>query len=387
MIETKDRGSSTPLTKSILFCLDDFPFHGTHMDHEIMKRLVERGYQVDVITSIHDYLGNKHERTEFIDGIRIQRTFSLFIPFLPYVITPFSFFVIIMAIQKNKYDKVVCMHLTHFTTSMGTLAGKAVHNKTVVGIMGPRITLGSKLLDILLFFFEKTIGRIAIKSAETVFSVSEESKQSVLRMAERDDIKIIGAGVDSEKFHPAKTLSEEVRIKITFIGRLTKSKGIHTLISSIPEVLKEYPDTKFQLVGEGPLYKKISEIIRSRNIYEKVDLMGYREDVSDILRNSDIFVLPSLSEGSPLAVFEAMSTGLPIIISEKAVPDHLIENDRNGIVIPEDDSKELVNAIITLIKDPGARLQFGTLNRKIIEEEYSWEKTTDKFEELILSKN
>jgi glycosyltransferase involved in cell wall biosynthesis len=142
---------------------------------------------------------------------------------------------------------------------------------------------------------------------------------------------------------------------VTSIGRLYPVKNQVELIKAAGTILREYNDIKFVIVGDGPLLDELRGRINSMRFNRKILLLGRRDDIADILNMSDVFILPSLYEGFPLTIIEAMQHELPVIASNVGgIPEMFDET--TGILVNPTNSGEIVAAIQTLYNNTELRI-------------------------------
>jgi glycosyltransferase involved in cell wall biosynthesis len=147
-------------------------------------------------------------------------------------------------------------------------------------------------------------------------------------------------------------------------------------------LVKDYPNLKILLVGDGPLRKKIEDLIDRLDLRNNITIIKdiANEKLPQIYQTSDIFVLPSLNEGVPKTLLEAMTCGKPVVISELPHLNDLIQNC--GFMFPKQDVHAFAENILKLIKDKETTKTFGLNARKKIIQDHSWENTVKKTVEL-----
>ncbi len=179
-------------------------------------------------------------------------------------------------------------------------------------------------------------------------------------------------------------ISEERRKEIVCVGRIDDNKNQRMLIQAFDEIKNDNPEWSLHFYGDGELRKELEE----RYPQDRIVFHGHTEDVSKYINDASIFVLPSKREGMPNALIEAMCLGLACIATDCPCggPADLIENNKNGILIPVDDKKALVEQLTKLISDNNFREKLGN-NAKYIAERFNpgivnrqWE---DYIEKLI----
>jgi glycosyltransferase involved in cell wall biosynthesis len=157
-----------------------------------------------------------------------------------------------------------------------------------------------------------------------------------------------------------------------FVGNLHRPiKGFPTLLKAWKTVIEQFPDARLTVVGGG-VGDELLKDVQEMGILTRIEFVGRSENVRDYLRRSDIFVLPSKREGMSNALIEAMAYGLACIATDISGNQDLIENGKNGILIPVDDAEKLAEGIINLLKNPDTVQHMGILARETIERRCSF---------------
>lgn len=174
---------------------------------------------------------------------------------------------------------------------------------------------------------------------------------------------------------------------VATITRLYPSKGNKYLIEAAKEIVKNYRQIYFFIVGDGPSKTELEEQVKNLSLTENVIFTGHRNDVKEILEKINLFVLPSLQEGTPMIVMEAMALGKPIIATDIPGVNRLIENNITGILVPPADSIRLAEAILYLYRNPDFANKLGEQAKKVFKEKFTAEqmvrKTEQLYEELV----
>jgi glycosyltransferase involved in cell wall biosynthesis len=155
----------------------------------------------------------------------------------------------------------------------------------------------------------------------------------------------------------------EARPLVLTPARLDAQKGHRVLFEAIPQV----PDAVFLLAGEGPEREPLEALAAELGIGERVRFLGRREDVPQLLAACDVFALPSLYEGSSLAVLEAMAARIPIVSSAIGGTDELIEDGSSGLLVAPGDAEGLAAALRRVIGDPALRESLAARARERVE--------------------
>jgi glycosyltransferase involved in cell wall biosynthesis len=162
-------------------------------------------------------------------------------------------------------------------------------------------------------------------------------------------------------------------------------KRISDLVYAMAIVTKEEPNAKLTLVGDGPDRISIERLVDSLKLRRNVTLTGFRSDIPNLMRCADIGVLCSETESAPLTLLEGMSTGLPMISTKVGGVPEIIQDGKNGLLIPSKHPEELAEAILQLYKDQKLRRRLGENARKTVLEKYTAEKVVNQYLEIFES--
>lgn len=201
---------------------------------------------------------------------------------------------------------------------------------------------------------------------------------------------VINNGIDFKKFNPHRQLTD-IRIPlnipgdsllVTYIARMTEQKAPLIMLQAFKLVTKECPDAFLLMVGEGELRKRAEMTAEKLGIKHRVAFENFRTDIPEILQSSDIYCLPSLWEGLPIGLLEAMAMNKAVIASKVDGSKEIIKDNKNGLLINPGSVTELSQAIIRLCKSSDTRLQFQSISRETIFDKYSLDKMTDNISTL-----
>jgi len=173
-----------------------------------------------------------------------------------------------------------------------------------------------------------------------------------------EQYQTIYCGIDVDEFHdisPAENLPGS-GLRILMVSRLAKGKGFNVLLDAIESMNTD--DISVLIAGDGPLRNELESEIDNRGLTEDVFLLGYRDDVPNLMAASDIFVLPSYREGTPLVIYEAMASGLPIVATNIAGIPEQVDHGTNGFLIQPGHSETLSSYLKELINSPMLRNEF-----------------------------
>jgi len=155
--------------------------------------------------------------------------------------------------------------------------------------------------------------------------------------------------------------------RIVSVGRLAFPKDFSTLVEALAGLRADW---RAAFIGEGPLRAEISGEVRRSGLEERIDLLGARGDVPDLLASADIFVLSSRSEGFPISILEAMATGLPVVAADVGGVAEAVLDGQTGLLVPPSDPKALAEALERLLRDEAFRRRLGAAGRRRARREF-----------------
>lgn len=233
--------------------------------------------------------------------------------------------------------------------------------------------------------------RYAIRKADKVISVSQATADWLVnrRKVPPQKILIIPYGVNLEKFKP-EPVSLNMQdlgfrqndIIIGQVARLNEQKGHTYLINAAPIILEKHPQAKFVLVGDGPFRQRLEQQVLQKGLHNSFVFLGFRQDVHELLRIFDIFVLPSLYEGLPNVVLEAMATGLPVVATPVDGTKEAVIDRETGFLVPVGDVEKLADRIDQLVGNKKLKREMGNAGRLRVEKYFSLKSQISKFESL-----
>lgn len=175
---------------------------------------------------------------------------------------------------------------------------------------------------------------------------------------------------------------EQSRKIILSVGSLLPVKGYRYLLEAACEIFAKIPDVDIVLAGDGELLSELKHQVNVQGIAERVKFLGYRQDIERILKASDIFVMPSLREGTSIAILEAMAANTPIVATAVGGNPEVIIDGKTGILVPPADSKALAKAIITLLTDNEQASSFARAAKERVENVYHPQKNIENLRRL-----
>jgi sugar transferase (PEP-CTERM/EpsH1 system associated) len=205
-------------------------------------------------------------------------------------------------------------------------------------------------------------------------------------------VKQIYNGVDRETFHPRAGhrpcllpagFLPEGGLVIGSVGRLVEVKDQRTLLQALGTLFERQPalrqEVRLVLVGDGPLRGDLAQQAAQLGIADQLWLAGDRDDVADLLREMDVFVLPSLAEGISNTVLEAMASGLPVLATATGGNPELVEDGVNGRLFAVGDADALAEQLAELIADPARRRAMGERSRQRVDTQFNWSRAVEEY--------
>jgi glycosyltransferase involved in cell wall biosynthesis len=232
------------------------------------------------------------------------------------------------------------------------------------------ITLKEKLISIPF----KIIFKYIFDHSAVVISLGGTLTSILKTQLKNNDTEVVTIpnGVNASDYNHKEKKFNLLRLNLLFVARFAHNKGIHILLQAIKELNEEGWEDKlvFNLGGKGPLF----EHYRNKCNYKNVNYLGFilDEQLIDLYKKADVFVFPTLFEGMPTVVLEAMSFGLPVIVSNVGATAELVDGE-NGYLIAENSVSQLKAAIIDFYhRDDASKAQLSNASFKKVAERYTW---------------
>lgn len=219
-----------------------------------------------------------------------------------------------------------------------------------------------------------------LKGASALIAVSGAIREDLIaRGAPAQAIAIVESGVAEAsspwtraELHRAFAIPDDHLVLVS-VARHHPVKGLDVLISALGVLARDPRSPAFTtlLMGEGPETEALREQVRKEDLAGRVQFLGYRSDVRDVLSGADLFVLPSRAEGFGLAALEAMAAGVPVLATAVGNLPALLDGGRLGVLVPSDDTSALAAGILGLLGDSTRRATLRTLARDRYEERFT----------------
>lgn len=230
--------------------------------------------------------------------------------------------------------------------------------------------------------------RLATLAAHRVVAVSGDLQQWLVErvgVPERK-VRLVMNGVDTGLFHPALSLLPRRGVfRVGFVGRLWPVKDPATLVRGVAVWRRRWPGVplRLEVVGDGPLRGEMVALAAALGVAEFIDWLGWREDVAERLRQWDVLVLPSLAEGTPLTLLEAMASGIPVVASRVGGVAAVVRHGETGLLIPPADPVALAEAMAWYWEHPELRERHGMAGCGWVRENFSLEGMVAAYDRLF----
>lgn len=221
-------------------------------------------------------------------------------------------------------------------------------------------------------WFQKLADRALAPATDIAIAVSKSTADFVIRARQMppERVKTVYLGVPLDEFSRARTPEEvaaarhelgirEGEAAVGTVTRLHESKGNSYLVDAAALVVKERPNVKFFLVGEGPLLPDLQAQAQALGLGDRFVLHGFARDVAAVVSAFDLSVFPSLWEGTPLTVFEALAMGKTILATDADGLLDVLTDDRDAMIVPKRDARALADGVLRLLDDPALRARLG----------------------------
>jgi glycosyltransferase involved in cell wall biosynthesis len=208
-----------------------------------------------------------------------------------------------------------------------------------------------------------------------------------------DRVISIPTGVDPSRFfprHPDLSLKRFLGLPqespvITLVAVLRTQKRHELIMAAAPKIIEQFPKTRFLFVGDGPGRNRITQALKQQNLESYFLMTGHRQDIPEILSFTDIAVIPSLAEGIPQFLLQAMAMAKPVVATQVGGIPEIIQQGINGLLIPSEDPQALAGAVCYLLKNTNKSNELGIKAKALVEEKFTLPMMAEKVYQVYLS--
>lgn len=210
-----------------------------------------------------------------------------------------------------------------------------------------------------------------LREVDHLIAVSEALGQTYERIGvPSEQMSTVPNGVGRRRAGPGRAAARGSlglapdQLVVMTVGRLVTMKGHRDLIDSVPGLLEAFPELVVLIAGEGHLRAQLTAQATALGVETHVRLLGHRLDARELLDAADVFVLPSLHEGMPLAALEAMEASLPVVATRVIGSEEVVVDGETGLLVPAQNASALSQALSVLLADPLLRARQGRAGRR-----------------------
>jgi len=336
----------------------------------LSRSLLDKGVFVRVLTRLSE---KNWERIENIDGLQVERVDYLRVRFLSGIML--NFVLAWKILIKYRLFDVYHFHIGGNYMVLPVLVLKMLKKPIVIKVSGwwelERGFLRRKGI------LPKIIRAIFFRS-DVIIALSDEIKFQLLKYGfPLKHIISLPNGVNTQLFYPPNERAEHQNI--VFIGRLVAEKGVKILIQAIALLKDEFPNVFLDVIGDGYDREELQNMTKDLKIEQSVCFLGKKNKVYEFLNRANIYVQPSLHEGLPNSLIEAMACGLPVVVTNVGGMPDIVKDSLDGFVVEPSNVNSLANAIRKLLYNPTLRNKMGAAGRSKIEKYYSLEFITNNY--------
>lgn len=341
--------------------------------HALSRDQARMGHEVTVLTTRTDESLPRWEETDGYEIIRLPPWTTI----LGNDITPTM--AKFINNSRDEYDVVHAHSHLHFSTNLAAVMSRLVHLPLAITNHGLYSQSAPKWLFRL---YLKVLGRWTFNQADLVFCYTETEKARIRDLGVSSRIEVVPNGVDTERFTPSGPESQITKSNgpvVLFVGRLVRGKQPNVAIEAFSSVLTEFPDASLFVCGDGPLLEQLQQLASTLEISNAVEFLGHvaYEEMPAVYRSSDVLLLPSLDEGVPRTVLEAISSGVPAVTSNLPQLREIVGS--NCYQIHEDSPEKYADVIAYILEESDEN------SRLPVNGEMTWETTVTRTTELLQS--
>ncbi|MBO0442877.1 glycosyltransferase family 4 protein [Vagococcus fluvialis] len=349
-------------------------------DYQVLKSL---GYEVHIAANFTDEV----DHFEDADVIKHQISFDR----NPFSKSNIAAYFQLKKIFKENYFEVIQTQSPSagVVTRLSARKERRKGSKVFYTPHGYHFYKGSSKLRWFIFYpIEKIMGFIT----DVIITINKEDYDiSLNRKIAKKIYQIPGVGVDDTKYFPISEIEKNIikekldfpkdKLILSYIGELSIRKNQMFLLESLIELNELQSNIQLMLVGTGNLEGKLKDYVKENNLVDMVSFLGYRTDVDEILKVTDIVLSSSTQEGLPVNIMESMFSGKPIIASNCRGNRDLVIDDYNGFIFEVNDKEEFSKKLLKLFSDPELRNRFGKKSLELASK-YKIESVSNKMKEI-----
>lgn len=350
--------------------------------YNISKKLVERGYEVLLVTSQHE---DSLPSLEIVDGLKIYRLpiKNIWKSRYPFLKKNKTYHELIEKIKEENIDYFISNTRFQLPAILGAKMARDLGKEAIVIEHGTTyLTLNNRLLDFILHKIEKSLINRMKKLTSKFYGVSQEAS-NWLKEFGVDASGVLYNAVDCKDYEKFHRVSADSKILISYSGRLqAQFKGIETLLAAFTDISSKADDIELVIAGDGPIYQ---DLVQQYSYNKNIKFLGKvsHDEVMKLNNDSDIFVLLSKIEGFSTSMIEAAMMENVIITTDVGGARELIPDSRYGFII-ENSKEALVQTLNEILNHKREAKEMQKLVSQRVLDNFTWDKTADTLENVFL---
>lgn len=336
--------------------------------HEMSKEQAKLGHNVIVYTSTE----KSQDANNLILNYDIHR-FKPIIKLFGNSIMPNMFIDLIK--KKNDFDIIHAHSHLYFSTNLCAFVRKIGSPPLVITNHGLNSQTAPAWFQNL---YTATGAKWTFKMADKIICYTETEKRELVELGIKSEkIAVIHNGIDTDLFVPGERSTSDKK-QLLWIGRFANGKGVDYLIDAFQLLISKHTNLFLIMVGRGPEKERIQNKIRDLGLDASITMKDFipNSEIVQLYQNSNIFILPSLEEGVPRTILEAMSCGIPIVCSKLPQLVDIVNNC--GFLVPTKDPVAIADRVLEIIADSTLAEQLGKNGRENVVANYSWKDTVEQ---------
>jgi glycosyltransferase involved in cell wall biosynthesis len=235
-------------------------------------------------------------------------------------------------------------------------------------------------------YFMHRLAKLEEETAENatlIVTISNYSLEKIQKLygVDRSKVRIVPNGVDLERFKPMEAGAVRRQFGlgnepcVLFVGSLIPRKGLPFLVEAAKKIVKQNAETKFLIVGDGPLKNQLVDSLESVNLLGNFKFLGNlkNEMLPSVYNSADVFVLPSIQEGQGIVLLEAQASGKPVVAFDVGGVNEATRNGETSLLVKKGSTSELADALLKLLGDASLRERMGINGRRFVTENFTWD--------------
>lgn len=361
--------------KKIDFLITDLAFGGAELlVVRLAAGLQARGWQVRVISMMPPQAFEEELRNAgiVVESLEMKRG----IP------NPAALFKLLRLLRSGRPDVVHC-HMFH-ANLLGRISRKPAGVPVLISTIH-NMYEGAR--------WRELANRYSAPLSDVTTIISRKSAERMIRVGaiSRDRLKVIPNGVDTMRYYRSEAARKELRGKFNAgdsfiwlaVGRFAEAKDHANMIRAYHRARQVRDDALLLLAGEGGMRRQAENLAEELGLTGQVKFLGVRSDIPELMSAADAYLMSSSWEGMPLVLLEAASCRLPVVATDVGGNSEVVVEGKTGFLVPPKDPEKLAGAMIRLMSlSETDRQEMGRAGREYVEEHYSLDRITDRWEEL-----